>query len=159
MCGVSAPTIQSWMKKFNIARRGGFVKGNKINTGRVWTQVSREKLSIAKQGTEHTEEAKRKISIATKGKNNPNWKGGRIKHGGGYMLVKKPEHPNADERGYVLEHRLVMEEYLKCYLESHLCVHHINGARDDNRLENLELMINTEHANKYHRNKDGRYSR
>jgi hypothetical protein len=40
------------------------------------------------------------------GTNNPNWKGGRKKcHG--YWLVKKPDHPQANKRGYVMEHRLV----------------------------------------------------
>lgn len=62
-----------------------------------------------------------------------------ITTGGGYRMVYAPEYPHADRRGYVLEHRLVMAGIIGRPLLPEEQVHHINGIRDDNRPENLEL--------------------
>ena len=56
----------------------------------------------------------------------------------GYVYVPNKEHPKA-RKGRVLEHILVMEQYIGRYLLSTEEVHHKNGVRDDNRIENLEL--------------------
>ena len=67
-----------------------------------------------------------------------NWAGGRNKNTDGYILIYKPEHPSY-KKNYVPEHRLNMEEKIGRYLIDEEIVHHINGIRDDNRIENLEL--------------------
>lgn len=84
-----------------------------------------------------------------KGAKNSNWKGGRkINHG--YVLLKKYGHSNADEKGYVAEHRLVMSEELGRSLRKGELVHHENEDRQDNDLSNLKVMTRGEH-NAVHR--------
>lgn len=75
-----------------------------------------------------------------KGQDSYNWKGGRTRGTGGYILIKINNHPYARRSGYILEHRLVMEKYLGRYLTQEEVVDHINGIKDDNRLENLRLF-------------------
>jgi HNH endonuclease len=74
--------------------------------------------------------------------------------GFGYILIHKPEHPNAS-RGYVRQHRLVMEEALGRYLTRDEVVHHINDDPSDNRKENLEVLSTGEHM-RQHRSALGR---
>lgn len=81
-----------------------------------------------------------KISLLRTGDKNHRWRGGRKRDGNGYIRVYKPDHPNADCKSCVLEHRLVMENHVKRLLHPFETVHHKNGIRDDNRLENLQLM-------------------
>lgn len=68
------------------------------------------------------------------------------KNAAGYMRVFNPSHPNAMGDGYVLEHRYAMSESLGRPLRPEEQVHHINGIRDDNRLENLELWAKSHPA-------------
>lgn len=73
------------------------------------------------------------------------WNGGRWVHKTGYVLRYAPEHPNCDQRGYVPEHRLVVEEQIGRLLTRREHVHHINGDKADNRLENLIALTHSEH--------------
>ena len=75
----------------------------------------------------------------------------RKKQSDGYILVYSPNHPSADRTGYVLEHRIVFEKHIGRILCATEIVHHVNGKKDDNRIENLELVSRSEHA-KIHKN-------
>lgn len=71
----------------------------------------------------------------------------------GYKLIFMPDHPSADKNGYVLEHRLVMEEHIGRPIPREMVVHHRNGNKLDNRIENLCIMTRAEHTS-LHRRKD-----
>lgn len=53
---------------------------------------------------------------------------------------------NVPGRGRMLEHRHVMEQHLGRMLSSDELIHHINGVKTDNRLENLEIVLRPVHA-------------
>ncbi len=57
----------------------------------------------------------------------------------GYIYITKMRHPNASKSGRIYEHTFVMSEYLGRPLKKGENVHHKNGIRNDNRIENLEL--------------------
>ena len=90
-----------------------------------------------------------------KGEKNPAWKGGRWQNEHGYVMVLCPDHPFSKE-GYVLEHRLVVEERTRQtpghpwlvefegqkYLNSSCVVHHIDEVKNNNDPNNLMLLEN-----------------
>ncbi len=57
----------------------------------------------------------------------------------GYRVLYKPDHPNRTKIDTVMEHVLVMSEFLGHPVKKGDTIHHRNGIRDDNRTENLEL--------------------
>lgn len=93
------------------------------------------------------------------GSKNSCWRGGKINRKDGYVLVYSPNHPFSDKSNYVFEHRVVMENMIKRFLRPEEKVHHKNGVRNDNRIDNLELLPSqSEHARK-HYILDGRWGK
>lgn len=88
-------------------------------------------------------------SEARKGEKGSNWKGGISKTNKGYKLIKMPNHNKANKHGYVLEHIFIFENETGINIPKNCCIHHINGNKSDNRIENLCLMLTSAHT-KYH---------
>ena len=93
------------------------------------------------------------------GAKSPAWKGGRYVTGCGYVHIKCPTHPYANPRGYIYEHRLVMEAHLGRILLPTEVVHHVNGIKTDNRIENLMLLSNQGEHRKQHGTRSGTHGR
>lgn len=83
-----------------------------------------------------------------RGPNNANFKhSGHRYNGNGYVLIwVGTDHPQADKRGNILEHRFVWQEVEKCILPQDWEIHHLNGQRDDNCRENLLALSKSNHA-------------
>jgi hypothetical protein len=69
----------------------------------------------------------------------------------GYSLIYKPNHPNARKSGFILEHRWIFEKHLGRYLTKEEVVHHKDGSRDNNKIENLMLLQNKAQHLAYHK--------
>lgn len=108
------------------------------------------KLKIS-QNKERSE----KISKALKGIKKPSGKESHSLNGGirlnnGYVQIYMPNHPFS-KRKCVWEHRLVVERHIGRYLTKKEVVHHINGIRTDNRIENLMLFATHREHMSFHK--------
>lgn len=112
-------------------------------------------LIEVRRGRIVSEETKLKLSLNhadITGANNPHWRGGKRINGNGYVGIRvykdNPYYSMKTNIGYILEHRLVMAHSLGRCLFEWETVHHINGVKVDNRIENLKLLPGIEHNTK-----------
>jgi len=72
----------------------------------------------------------------------------------GYIFIYKPDHISSrkspPDYGYVSEHRMVMENHLKRILEPFEVIHHIDGDKSNNKLDNLLLCKKQKYHNEVH---------
>lgn len=108
----------------------------------------REKVS----GKTYWKYGKKHYSMYISGHNQRGKHGGRWNECHGrtkkneYWYVLKREHHFADRGGYVLEHRLIYEEYYRCILLPWADVHHIDGNPENNDILNLYACMHGEHT-------------
>ena len=137
------------------------LRGNTTVAGHHVSEENKAKLSAARKGvprvlSEEAREAMRQNGARRTGPQSPdareakraawkhraNYRETYLNHNG-YVVTRAPlDHPYAGANpGRIFEHRLVMEQKLGRYLLPTENVHHLNGVKDDNRPENLELWI------------------
>ena len=152
----SGPTITKAIKLFGdgMRRQGQYVRKfsdeDVVEMERQWKSGVSQSV-IAKHFSTHQTIIGRvfqsrgiaKEDRRARGATHGSWKGGRITNGSGYTAVSvSHDSPYAEMRSamnYVPEHRLVMAQSLGRVLRRSESVHHINGDKLDNRLENLQL--------------------
>lgn len=94
------------------------------------------------------------------GVNSWNWKGGKSRDKHGYVIVTEYDHPIRG-CGHIPEHRIIMENHLlrtdpnhpallNGMLRKDWVVHHKNGIKPDNRIENLEPLPRHKHHSWMH---------
>jgi len=81
-----------------------------------------------------------------KGKKHPLYGNGKTKDGNGYIILSSKEHGENKGRR---EHCVVMERHIGRKLKNTEIIHHKNGIKDDNRIENLEILTRAEHNRRH----------
>jgi hypothetical protein len=140
--GMATGKVFKIFKEYGLESRPiGMIPGKyHLNSAR------REAISKRMKGTKRTDEQKKRLSEAKKSiYNGFNGHGHTKLRNDGYVACYAPLHPHSTREGYVLLHRVIMERHIGRYMERDEVAHHLNGKRDDNRIENLLLMREKEH--------------
>jgi len=69
----------------------------------------------------------------------------------GYVLIYKPNHKySKTKKGWIYEHRAVVEDYLKRRLKKGECVHHLDEDKQNNKINNLMIFKSHKEHSKFH---------
>ena len=142
--GCSVSTVRS-----RLIKNGTQIRNNGDYPVTDRQREARRENGAKSKGTVRSDETKSRISTAKKQyrkRDDYEFGGHETKRKDGYVKVFVPDHPHATSDGFVMKHTLVMERELGRLLAPGEVVHHINHIRDDNRIENLELMTIKEHS-------------
>ena len=121
--------------------------------GKHHTPEIKEKLrqaSLRQVHRKHRPESIEKMRQIHLGGKSPLWKGGRWITPKGYVRLTKRGYPNTTSQGHIFEHRFVMSEHLGRPLLPNEQIHHINGIKTDNRIENLKIVTSNQEHWKHH---------
>ena len=126
--------IEKWHKenKGTVPYKNRYKKISISNKGRIWGIPFKEGHQTWNKGKLHLTKER-----------NPNWKGGKA-FMGGYWFIR------VATGNYKKLSRINMEKHLRRNLSSNDIVHHVNGDKTDDRIENLQLMTRKEHINLHH---------
>jgi len=80
------------------------------------------------------------------GSKHHNWRGGRYQNPEGYVYIYKPDHPKANAKRQVSEHRIVWEQAHNQPLPDGWVIHHLNAIKNDNRAKNLLALPRKRHS-------------
>jgi hypothetical protein len=72
------------------------------------------------------------------------WKGGRF-ISRCYVCIYLPKHPMSNKAGYALEHRIIMSKNINRFLSKDEIVHHKDGNKMNNNINNLEITNRKNH--------------
>lgn len=146
--GVGIRVIRTRMDRFGIERRPFVMKGRQTRLGAILSDETKKKISLAHKGKkltpEHREKVLKTLIFGLKGSHNPNWNGGVINRHG-YVYFLNPSHPSCHKNGYIKRAVIVAEEKIGRHLFPNEVTHHINGIKDDDRPENIEVLTASQH--------------
>ena len=140
-------------KCYHIATKGSIPWNKGLKGFNAYPRPEAWKKNISKSLNEYY-----KTHTGKKGEKSPSWRGGQYNNKG-YVYIYQPFHPKATKRSYIKRSHLIMEKYLGRFLDSKEVVHHINGIKNDDRLENLKLFATDSLHLKFHYSKGSKFGK